>query len=88
MIDIKTDNFEIQCPHCGEYVIVEKINCAIFRHGVLKSTMTQINQHLPKSQCDNLKELDLIYGCGKPFKIIHNINENNNLLIAIKCDYI
>jgi hypothetical protein len=23
------------CPHCNEPVIIEKINCAIFRHGVL-----------------------------------------------------
>jgi hypothetical protein len=23
------------CPHCNEYIIIEKINCAIFRHGVL-----------------------------------------------------
>jgi len=32
-------NLEVQpvlkCPHCNEYVIIEKINCAIFRHGVL-----------------------------------------------------
>ena len=22
------------CPHCQEYIIIEKINCGIFRHGV------------------------------------------------------
>lgn len=77
-------NFEVQCPHCGEYIIIEQVNCAIFRHGVIKTTMVQINPHLPKAQCDRLKDLDLIYGCGKPFKVV---NENNELK-AIECDYI
>lgn len=77
-------NFEVQCPHCSEYVIIEQINCAIFRHGVMKTTLIQINPHLPKTQCEKLKDLDLIYGCGKPFKVI---NENDKWK-AVKCDYI
>ena len=81
---MKQSNFEILCPHCEEYVIIEKINCAIFRHGVLKSNLTQINPHLPKSQCDELKNHDLIYGCGKPFKVINK----DNVFIAVECDYI
>lgn len=82
---IKTNaNFEVQCPHCGEYVVIEQINCAIFRHGVIKTTLVQINPHLPKTQCDKLKDLDLIYGCGKPFKVI----SENNEWKAIECDYI
>lgn len=62
--------FEIACPNCGEYIIIEQINCAIFRHGVYKHTMCQINPHAPKAECDELKEKDLIYGCGKPFRIV------------------
>lgn len=77
-------NFTIQCPHCEEFVIIEQINCAIFRHGVLKTTLTQINPHLEKNFCDKLKEFDLIYGCGKPFKVIWKDND----LVAIECDYI
>lgn len=77
-------DFEVQCPHCGEYVIIEQVNCAIFRHGIIKTTMAQINPHLRKAQCDKLKDLDLIYGCGKPFMVI---NENNEWE-AIECDYI
>ena len=84
MTNIKTSNFEIKCPHCGEYVIIEQINCAIFRHGVLKSNLSQINPHLAKLECDKLKEHDLIYGCGKPFKVILKNNEWN----GIECDYI
>jgi len=84
MTNIKTSNFEIKCPHCEEYIIIEQINCAIFRHGVLKSNLSQINPHLSKLQCDKLKKFDLIYGCGKPFKIIIF----NNEWIGIDCDYI
>jgi len=25
----------LECPHCKEFIIIEKINCGIFRHGVL-----------------------------------------------------
>ena len=78
--------FEVQCPHCKEYVIIEQVNCAIFRHGVFKSNMSQINPHLSKSECDNLATNGLIYGCGKPFKIIKENGKNE--WKAIDCDYI
>ena len=80
----KNTNFEVQCPHCNEYVIIEQINCAIFRHGIMKINLVQINPHLSKYECDKLKEQDLIYGCGKPFKIINE----NNAWICIECEYI
>lgn len=81
---MKKTNFEIKCPHCHEYIIIEKINCAIFRHGVLKSNMKQIDPHLSKLECDILKEQDLIYGCGKPFKVLLE----NNVWIGVECEYI
>jgi hypothetical protein len=81
---MKTENFEVKCPHCEEYIIIEQINCAIFRHGILKSNLIQIDPHLSKFYCDKFKEQDLIYGCGKPFKIVLE----NNEWIAIECDYI
>ncbi len=76
--------FEVQCPHCKEYVIIEQINCAIFRHGVYKNNLCQIPPHLPKPECDNLIEKDLIYGCGKPFKIEYI----GDKWIALECGYI
>ncbi len=81
---MKTSNFEIKCPHCNEYIIIEQINCAIFRHGTLKSNLVQINPHMPKFECDKLKENNLIYGCGKPFRVVFE----NNEWIGIECDYI
>jgi hypothetical protein len=63
------EEFIFECPHCKLLIIVKKeeINCKIFRHGVLKDTLTMINPHSSKEICDELKEKDLIYGCGKPF---------------------
>jgi len=77
----------IKCPHCLEEIIIKttEINCAIFRHGIYKKTMEQINPHMNKIHCDNLKSKDLIYGCGKPFKLI---NDSDNSFKAIICDYI
>ena len=38
-------DFVIECPHCFTPVLIEKINCAIFRHGTLKSNGQQIDPH-------------------------------------------
>ena len=75
----------IECPHCKEFIIIQEINCGIFRHGILKTTNEQIEPHLNKDRCDYLKSNDLIYGCGNPFQIIKK--ENNSIEIKI-CDYI
>lgn len=72
------------CPHCQESIIIEEINCAIFRHAVLKINNQQINPHSSKDICDDLIEKKLIYGCGKPFQLI----KKDNKLEAIICDYI
>jgi hypothetical protein len=74
----------VVCPHCNENVLIEKLNCKIFRHGILKTTNIQMDPHSSKELCENLIENNLIYGCGKPFKII----QKNNDFIAIVCDYI
>ena len=75
------------CPHCGllVFVCIKDFNCRIFRHGVYKHSMKQIDPHLPKKECDRLKVQDLIIGCGKPFKLI---NDMSGKTIAVKCDYI
>lgn len=74
----------ISCPHCKEFIIIEQINCAIFRHGYLKNNQKQIDPHATKELCDYYVRENLIYGCGKPFKLILN----NNKIKPIICDYI
>jgi hypothetical protein len=76
----------IKCPHCDCDILINKINCKIFRHGVYKNNFKQINQHLNKDSCDKLIKNNLIYGCGKPFELILNKLDNNEY-IAIKCNY-
>lgn len=74
----------VMCPNCNDYVILEKLNCCIFRHGVYKHNLQQIHPHLPENECKKVVEHGLIYGCGKPFKIIIF----NNELKAEICEYI
>ena len=80
----KKINVIINCPHCNDSIIIEELNCKIFRHGILKDTNTQINPHSTKIECDKYILNDLIYGCGKPFRII---KKDNNYTVEI-CDYI
>ena len=74
----------LRCPHCNEEIIIEELNCGIFRHGVLKSNGIQIHPHSAKELCDHYIQHGLIYGCGKPFRIFL---VNNTYHIEI-CEYI
>jgi len=78
----------INCPHCNDEIIVflHELNCKIFRHGIYKNNYQQINPHESKEICDDLKNKDLIIGCGKPFQII--FNENKKEYEVIVCDHI
>lgn len=75
----------VECPNCKCQVEILEINCAIFRHGIFKSSGQQMNPHTPKLECDRLNEMGMIYGCGKPFRITKN---NDGTLQAEQCDYI
>ena len=71
----------IICPHCEAPIMIEKLNCGIFRHGVFKDNNEQIPPHLSENACLELIENKKIYGCGKPFKV------NNDYSVEI-CGYI
>ena len=83
-------NIVVECPHCKVPVLIEKLNCCIFRHGIFKCSKKQIDAHTNKYLCDLYIEKDLIFGCGKPFRVIHNENSTNadDKFISIICDYI
>ena len=77
-------SFCVTCPHCKDIIIIEQINCKIFRHAILKCNNNQINPHASKQECEILISQNAIYGCGKPFMLI--MIENN--YVAVDCDYI
>ena len=60
------------CPHCQDPIVIEKLNCCIFRHGTLISSGKQIGPHSPKELCDFYVLRNKIYGCGKPFQIVRD----------------
>jgi hypothetical protein len=80
------ENVIVKCPHCNLmiFVYLKEFNCRIFRHGIYKHNLQQIDPHLPKVECDRLKANDLIIGCGKPFMLVDTTRET----IAVKCDYV
>jgi len=77
-------NILVKCPNCEDITEITQINCGIFRHGVYKNSYQQLNPHLPEIECIRVYNLGLIYGCGKPFRIV----QINGECIAEKCPYI
>ena len=75
----------LSCPHCQEFFIIDKINCGIFRHGVLKKSGKQINPHSSKRTCYNYIKKKMKIGCGKPFRVFKD--SKGEIKIEI-CDYI
>ena len=86
-----TDNYyTFACPHCDDMIIVHKddVNCAIFRHGQFKRDGSVINPHAPKDYCIDIVKKKLIYGCGKPFRLIRDRYGHGDYNKAEQCDYI
>ena len=75
-----------KCPHCKQlvYLPIAEFNCKIYRHGVYKDSLEQIDPHMKKPECDQLARDGKIYGCGKPFKI-SIVNGKHKISV---CDYI
>jgi len=79
-------NIYVECPHCSGmiHVLKNEINCGIFRHAYFKSSMAQIPPHTSKEDCKNYLKNDIIYGCGKPFRLSVNYDK---IHIEV-CEYI
>ena len=78
-----SNNF-VNCPHCSTTIEVLQLNCKIFRCGIYKESLEQINPHMCKEECDRLFNNNLIYGCGRPFRVEVINNEYKSTI----CDYI
>ena len=79
--------FLFTCPHCAGTVQVfpDDLRCHIFRHGALKNGQGQMDPHTPKVECDRLVSEGLIWGCGKPFRVVYS---QEGEPYASVCDYI
>ena len=90
MNNVTISNIVVECPHCQHPVLIEKLNCCIFRHASFKTSGKQINPHASKILCDFYIRNNLVFGCCKPFQIIVNNKSKNNddKFIGIICDYI
>ena len=83
ILDQETSIYSFICPWCSGLVEVHssQLNCRIFRHAIMIDSLEPINPHSPENVCNELVEKNLVYGCGKPFRI----SENNKV---DPCDYI
>ena len=65
--------FIFTCPHCGGNVQVfpDDLRCHIFRHGAYKTGQGQMDPHTPKAECDRLVSEGIVWGCGKPFRVVY-----------------
>jgi hypothetical protein len=70
----------VECPHCKEYIWIEKLNCRIFRHATYLNG-EPIPPHSTQSECEQLLEQKKVYGCTKPFQILETGE-------VVRCDYI
>ena len=48
--------------------ISNEVKAELLNEQILTENLEQIPPHLHKEECDRLVSLDLIYGCGKPFR--------------------
>ena len=82
-ISLTPNFYEFKCYSCNLTIIVQhdQLNCRIFRCGIIKSNGVPISPHSSKQVCEYLRNNNLIWGCGSPFKI-----DKDMQLIA--CDYI
>ena len=81
----KVRDIIVICPHCNNSILIEQLNCRVFRHGILISNGQQINPHETKDVCDYFVSSNMIYGCGKPFRIVTSEQGEHS---AIMCEYI
>jgi len=59
----------VSCPSCKNLIQIFKkdFNCKIFRHGVYKNTLKNIDPHANKEFINKLLKQKNIIGCGIPF---------------------
>ena len=63
-------NLVVNCPHCSDPIIIEELNCCIFRHGIFKETAAQIDPHSSEELCNYYISEKKYMGVGNRFKLL------------------
>ena len=92
-IPLKPTDIIIECPHCGGTIVTgaKDVNCAVFRHGVLKRSGRQMGPHTKRAECERLVAEDAIVGCGKPYRLAAEKAGGSagvKTFVAVACGYI
>ena len=69
-------SIELRCPYCKNLIILNKIVSSYMRHGILKHEKKLIHPGMSDGMAMNLARLNLIYGCGKKYKICIKLQKN------------
>lgn len=88
--DSRGNYWLFECPHCDLQIQVgeNETNCCIFRHGVIKESGDLIGPHQSQEVCESLFNQKKIYGCGKPFRLVLNTDNEKYKNYAEVCDWI
>ena len=63
----------VACPACNDTLLIEQLNCGIFRHGVNSATMRPIDPHSSKEQVVQMMREGKLIGCGAAFCVVNGI---------------
>jgi hypothetical protein len=77
----------LTCPNCGVSIVIESINCGIFRCGIYKLSNQQIDPHASKATIDRLLAGGEIHGCGQPFQLMVFPTDDKKTRL-VKCEWI
>lgn len=81
----------VTCPHCSTPVVIEQVNCAIFRHAAWRTTLEPVPPHATKTELETWASEGKIHGCARPFRLIPRPRQAPSEAIeyeAVACDYL
>ena len=73
----------VECPHCKVSILIDALNCGVFRCGVWSDTGVQMNPHMTEEECH--AALGQIWGCSRPFQVAVDVS---GVMHSVPCGYI
>jgi len=66
----KLSAFLVNCPACKEPVLIDQVNCGIFRHAFYTDTLKTVDPHASKRHIMETMACGRLGGCGAPFEVV------------------